>query len=401
MSVVVRAQCLTLSTVLVWLLPLNALTNVCVLVMNAYRRFILAASVYFFINVAFVIVLLLVEPVAGVNSLSIASLAGPLFALPILVASLARMGLLRRLRPDFSKKFFAPIWRQSRPILLTLGIGSSPALLMIAHLIIRGFAADSGAGSIAALGYAFRLYEVPLSLIANPAAVLMLPNIAIMYKDGRMADIREVSRQTLLAGLVVLFPAAVVTWIGADLIVHVFLERGNFGAEAARLTADALRGFAPAIVGEGVVVVFYRVFYAIHRPSRAVITSCAALLALVSLLILYGNLAFIAIPLSLSGGFLIGAMALVYLLVREIGMRTVPSLESLLKWAVCAFIGLATWKVAQNYRTTMVWSQLFEVLSFSFLYCAAILTVFADYRRLLLKVVNDFSLRMRQYFISR
>ena len=82
MSVVVRAQCLVLGTALVWLLPLNALTNVGVLVMNAYRRFILAASIYFFINLVFVAVLLLVEPIAGVNALSVAILAGPLFALP-------------------------------------------------------------------------------------------------------------------------------------------------------------------------------------------------------------------------------------------------------------------------------------------------------------------------------
>ncbi len=394
MSADVRAQCIVLGSVLVWLLPLNALTNVGVLVLNAHHRFVLAAMVYFFINVVFIAVLLLLVPAVGANSLAIASLAGPLLVLPILATSLARMGLLRAVRPDFSKKFFAPVWRLSRPILLTLGIGSSIGLLMLAHLIIRGFAADGGEGSIAALGYAFRLYELPLSLIANPAAVLMLPNIAMLYKAGRMADIGEVSRQTLVAGLVILFPAALVTWAGADLIVRVFLERGNFGQAAALLTADALRGFAPAIIGEGIIVVFYRLFYAIHRPSRAVIVSCAVLASLVLLLFLGGNTAFIAIPLSLSGGFLIGAVALVYFLVREIGIAAVPSLGSVSKWGFCALVGLATWRVAGLWQTKAIWSELATLIYFLLVYFTAVLVLFADYRRTLLAVLASVRLRV-------
>ena len=385
LPLVVRAQCIALSNLLVWLLPLNALTNVCVLALNAHRRFILAGTVYLFINLAFVVVLLLIEPGAGVEGLSIASLAGPLFVLPILATSMARMGLLGLLRPDFSKKFFAPMWRQSRPILLTFGIGSSLGLLMVAHLIIRGFAGESGAGSIAALGYAFRLYEVPLSLIANPAAVLMLPGIAILYRAGSMVEIGKVGRQTLLGGLVVLFPAAVVTWISADLIVHVFLERGNFDAQAARLTADALRGFAPAIVGEGIIVVFYRVFYAIHRPSRAVIASCAALLSLLILLGLFGNLSFIAIPLALSGSFCIGAMTLVYFLWRDIGVGSLPSLAAISKWTGCAAIGIAAWKFADLYRPPAVWAEFTTVATFLLFYGSTILIMFRDYRRRLLE----------------
>ena len=396
MSVVVRAQCLVLGTALVWLLPLNALTNVCVLVMNAYGRFILAASIYFLINIVFVVVLLLAEPVAGVNALSVAILAGPLLAIPILAFSLARMGLLRTLRPDLSKEFFAPIWRQARPIVLTLGVGSSLGLLMIAHLIVRGFAADGVPGSIAALGYAFRLYEVPLSLIANPAAVLMLPNIAILFKARRLADIGEVSRQTLLAGIVVLFPAAVVTWIGADLIVHIFLERGNFGTEAARLTADALRGFAPAIVGEGFIVVFYRLFYAIHRPNRPVIASSAALLGLVILLPLCGNLGFIAIPLALSAAFLLGAVVLVCFLVRDVGIVSLPRLASISRWGICVLIGVTAWKFTEHYEAENEWSELLIASIFALFYGSAVLILFADYRRVLFTLIATFALRVRE-----
>lgn len=394
MPATVRAQCIVLGTVLVWLLPLNALMNVFLLVLNAHQRFILGALVYFIINFVFIVGVLLIEPIAGANSLSIASLAGPIIVIPILVVSLAQIGSVRAVSPDLSRKFFAPLWRQARPILLTFGIGSSLGLLMVAHLIVRGFAGDSGTGSIAALGYAFRLYELPLSLLANPAATLMLPSIAILYGAGRTAEIADISRQILLAGLVVLFPAAMVTWAGADLIVHVFLERGNFGKEAALLTSDALRGFAPAIVGEGIIVVFYRLFYAIHKPNRAVIASCAALLTLGILLALFGNSSFVAIPLALSGGFSLGAIMLVYFLLRDIGVGAVPSAGALLKWIISALVGLAAWKIAERYQTANVWTQLFGVTSFTVIYFSAILTLFSDYRRSLLRLASEFTSRL-------
>jgi putative peptidoglycan lipid II flippase len=400
MSRLVREQCLALSLLLVWLLPLNALMNFFVLVLNAHRHFILAGTVYLFVNVSFIGVLLLTQPIFGAQSLALASLAGPLVVIPTLAANLARLGLLRPRRPDFSKKFFLPIWRQARPILLTVGIGSSIGLVMIAHVIVRSFAANSGEGSIAALGYAYRLYEVPLSLLANPAAVLMLPSIAIMYKAGSMTEIGSICRQTLLAGLVVLFPCAVVTWIGADLVVHVLLERGDFGARAAYQTAEALRGFAPAIIGEGVILVFYRVLYAVHRSSRAVVVSCVALSALVIFLLLWGKQAYIAIALALSGGFLIGAVTLVYLLVREVGTESLPDARSVAKWIGCALVGLAACTLTQRYETANPWSELIPSGAFTACYVLAVLLAFADYRRTLF----DFSVvslaRVRRFFAT-
>jgi putative peptidoglycan lipid II flippase len=400
MSLIVRADCLSLSTVLVALLPLNALVNLFVLTLNAQRHFILAGSVYLFTNVSFVVVLLLVLPLAGASSLSIASVAGPLIALLVLATQLARLGLLRPAKPDFSKRFFDLIWRQGRPILLTFGLGSSLGLLMVAHLMVRAYAANSGEGSVAALGYAFRLYEVPLSLFSNPAAVLMLPNIAIMYKVGSMTEISNVSRKTLFGGLVVLFPAAVVTWIAADFLVHILLQRGSFDQVATDLTAQALRGFAPAIVGEGIIVVFYRLFYAIHRPSRAVVVSGVALVVQAGLLAIFGNNGFVAIPLALSGGFLIGAMTLTYFMLRDVGVASIPSVSSMIRWLGCSAFGLATWRLGTLLWPSTMWSELLISVVFTVFYFAAILAAFAEYRRFLAILVSRFRLQLWGLFGS-
>jgi putative peptidoglycan lipid II flippase len=285
-------------------------------------------------------------------------MAGPILTVLVLATQLIRMGLLRRVRPDLSRTFFQPFWRLSRMLVLSLGIGSTSGLLMASQLIVRSFAADYGEGAIAALGYAFRLYYVPLSLIASPAATLALPMVASLYAAGRLSDIGQICRQVFLWGLIILFPAAIIAWGGADLIVHVFLQRGNFDAEAARITAEALRGFAPAMMMEATFVVFFRVFYALRMPDRTVVIALVALASLIVLLFLVPRVAFIEVPLCLSAAFTIAACVLVILLVRVLGWQALPDRAHLIRWLASAALGVAAWKLVPLHLADDVSSQL-------------------------------------------
>jgi putative peptidoglycan lipid II flippase len=230
-------------------------------------------------------------------------------------------------------------------LLLSLGIGSTGGLLMASQLIIRSFAAAYGDGSIAALGYAFRLYEVPLSLIAGPAGTLVLPMVASLYAAGRFSEIGHVCQQIILWGLIVLFPAAFIAWGGADLIVHVLLRRGNFDADAAHITAEALRGFAPAVMTEAAFVVFFRVFYALRMPGRTVLAALITLASLVGLLLIIPNAAFISVPLCLSAAFTVTAFLLGCSLVSTLGWGALPNGWQLVRWLASSALGVGAWKL--------------------------------------------------------
>jgi putative peptidoglycan lipid II flippase len=342
----VRDDVIAFGRVLVWLIPANGLTTLFTLVLNAHGRFILAASAYLINNLLFFAALFFFSPSMGAQSLPIAALAGPLLVLPILVIELARVGLLRPIRPDLSCRFLVSFWSLSRMILLSLGVGSTSGLLMVSHLMVRSFAAGHEEGAIAALGYAFRLYEVPLSLLANPTATVVLPTVAGLYVAGRMDQIAEVSSRILLWGLVLLFPAAFITWWDAEIIVYLLLGGGNFDSGAAAITAQALRGFAPAIMSEAVFVVFFRYFYALRKPGVTVCVSISALIVLFSLLLLTAESTFIAIPLSLAMAFSVAAVTLLALLVREVGWSALPKASQFARWLVAATLGFVVWKLA-------------------------------------------------------
>jgi len=387
MSDQVREISNTFGRVLAWSLPAAALTTLFTLVLNAHHRFALAALAYLANNVIFIAIVVLIAPSFGARMLPLAAMAGPILTTLALAVQLMRLGLLRPVRPDLSLGFFKPFWRLSRMLLLSLGIGSTGGLLMASQLIIRSFAAKYGDGSIAALGYAFRLYEVPLSLIAGPAGTLVLPMVAALYTGGRFSEIGHVCRQIILWGLIVLFPAAFVAWGGADLIVQVLLRRGNFDADAARITAEALRGFAPAVMTEAAFVVFFRVFYALRMPSRTVFVAFVTLASLVGLLLIVPNSAFISVPLCLSAAFTVAAFLLAASLVLAVGWGALPSGWQLVRWLASSGLGVAAWKFISDHPADS--AQLSALSAFLCVYFLSIGFLFPDCRREASRFVRD------------
>lgn len=333
-----RALTFSYGACLVWLLPANALLTLLTLVLHAHRRFRLAASVYLGGNVLFIFVLLFLAPVFGDLALPVASLAGPLAMVPLLARKVRRMGLLVRGAFDFSPAFFRSFFRLAGPSLATLGLGGIFGLVMAAHMMLRGYVAFFGAGGISATGYAFRLYEAPVSILVNPAATLVFPAAVGLWALGRQADFAALCRRILLWGLILVVPVALVTYAGAELVVWALLQRGSFDANAMAQTAEALRGFAPAIVFEAVLVVFFRLFYALERPYVPVVASTVALAGLAALLYGLGADSLYGVTVMLSSAFALAALVLVGEMRRSYGPAVWPDFSSLGRWGVAMML---------------------------------------------------------------
>ena len=388
MSERVRGTSILFTEILIWVLPFNALITVLILALNAHNRFALAAAVYPINTLLFICSVLLLAPRFGAIGLPIAGLVGPLVTAPLLIGQLARMGLLYPLRLDLSRALIGSFWQLSRPLVWSLGIGGPTGLLMVSHLLLRSFAADYHDGAIAALGYAFRLYELPISLIVNPVATLVFPSITALYISGQMSRISEICRHILMLGLVVLFPAAVIIWAGADLIVDLLLRWGQFNQEAAQLTANALRGFAPAIIAEAAFVLLFRIFYAIQRSKETVLIAFLTIVALFIMLLATAHIAFVAIPLALSVAFTGTSASLIIMLIYGIDRTAVPEWSQLAPWLLSAFVGLtALWLVVGNFPKNM-WSEFSALVAFSCGYIAAVSVLLPNFRCAALRILR-------------
>ena len=293
---------LSLAEGLVWLLPLQATVLLFTLTLNAHGRFALAAAMPALSNGIFAGVLA-ISGAEGERTLSVAALLGPAVAVLILGGWLCHLRLLGLRRHVPSAEVLRQIWQLARPTLLTVGIGSSTGLLMLAHMLLRREGSHFGPGGISALGYAFRIYEVPISLFANVAATLALPAISSLHGRASGDEIVNRCRQLLLWGAVLLVPAAAIAFFEAPLLVDLLFSGGQFSDADAALTADALRGFAPAILLEAAIVVSYRIFYALRRPLVPVVLSGVTLAALALALFLFGGGGVMAIAYCLSVSF--------------------------------------------------------------------------------------------------
>jgi putative peptidoglycan lipid II flippase len=379
MPAAVRVIAARMGHTLVWLVPMNALLALLSLALNARKWFILATVPYLGVHVIFVVAIVVLAPALQADALPIACLAGPAVFLPIMATRLARVGLLQPMKADFTRNTLSPLWRLARPNLLSAGLGSSIGLLMTSHLVVRAFAASQGDGAVAALGYAYKLYEVPMSLIVNPTAIIVFPILAAMHFDGQPSGFARVCRQVLTWGIIVLFPVVILTWAGSDVIVGLVLQRGRFDMAATRMTAEALRGFAPAIAFEAVVIVLYRAFLAMRRPDIPVIAAICALASLFGLLTMAGG-SVLAMGLSLSGEFAVAALAQIAILALLVGRCALPEPGIVARWAVGALLALGAWRFADWYGTAGPSMQIAAAAAFFAVYVVLLAALLPDYR---------------------
>jgi putative peptidoglycan lipid II flippase len=337
-----RAMAISMGGWTLWLLPLNGLVMLFTLALNAHRRFVLPALSWPLINTVFILVILSLTPAFGPQALIIAAVLGPAFVATLLAAQLYRMGLLRLVRPDFSSTSMLVLWRLARPMLVTVGLGSSAGLLMISHLIVRSYGSHLRDGTISALAYAFRIYEVPVTLATNTVGVLLLPIVSGLFMRGEHDRVALLCRNAFSWGLALLLPAVVVAELEPTFLVTILLRHGQFSPSDASLTADALRGFAPAILFESGYVVFYRVFYAIRQPLVPVALSISGVAFLTLLLEITAPRGGIgALGGSLSASFGIVLAATIPALLACFGRRVLPTPRQVLIPLGAASVGAA------------------------------------------------------------
>ena len=285
------------------LIPLQALMVLFMLTLNSRHNYILPSLAYLIINSTFCIIVFFFHGQMHYNVLPLALILGTALATLMTGTAIFRLGAFRTF--TFSPHALRPLWKPSRVMLFSLGLGNSVGLLMASHLILRHYASYMGEGALSALGFAFRIYEVPLNILAATAATMVLPVFSKMHIARNKELMAHSCRQILTWGWIVLLPIGAVTFLYSETIVALLLQRGQFTTSSTLLTASALRGFALAIIFEAGFIIFFRIFYAMHRPIMPVYAGILTIGVLLFLLQLAppNDLLDTALCLSLAFGF--------------------------------------------------------------------------------------------------
>jgi putative peptidoglycan lipid II flippase len=162
----------------------------------------------------------------------------------LLVAGLGLLRERRNLRPvlDLGATSVRRMVRLTLPIYL----GDSGDKINL--IVTRAFASLLPAGAVSALQYAYTLVEGLQGMLTGSLVTALFPYLSVRFAQADERGARVGLHRAVVFAALVAVPLAALLWLAADPLVVVLFERGSFDEHSTRLTASALRLFAPALV---------------------------------------------------------------------------------------------------------------------------------------------------------
>jgi len=252
-------------------------------VLNAHRRFFLPYAAPVLWSAAQIAALLVggswlalsEEPLARL--LAAGALAGAVLELAVLLAS-ARP-LLGKLAPSFDYK--NPPLREAARRLPSVILGRG--VVQISGVIDTLLVSFVGTGANAVFGYAQMLYLLPMSLLGTGEAAVSLPEMArdsaTTDTQARDARIRSRLGSTLARVSVLSVPAMVVLILFGVELINLILRTGEFDATSTQRTAEVLRVYGFALLGNASGRLIATAFFALGEtrlPARFAIVRVVA-----------------------------------------------------------------------------------------------------------------------------
>jgi len=327
--------------------PLYAVVGTATAVMNAYRRFALAAAAPALENLGTIAVLAVVAvlyahvstqhhvPLALLLLLGLGTTGAVLLHASVQWWGARRVGITLVPNAGWRDPQVSATIRRALPALAQAAL----AALQLGALML---AADRVAGGVVAFQLATNFYFLPIALAATPVALSLVPRLSRMTAPGQARLFRDTYTRGLAFACFFALPATTAYAVLAHPIAGI-IGFGAFGAAGGRaLIAAALRGLSPAIIGETLFLVTTYACYArkdTTYPLRGMVIQavvCAGGIA--ATLNVRGPALLTSLGLAFGAGSVAAAGYLVRHLIKGLPRGGEPVLPSLLRSAASSVI---------------------------------------------------------------
>jgi putative peptidoglycan lipid II flippase len=243
-----------------------------------------------------------------------------------------------------------------REVLFLMGPGSLGVAAAQINLLVNTVLATGEPGAVSALGYAFRLMYMPIGIFSVSVATATIPDLARHAAEGQLDRMRSTLSFALRLMLMLSVPATVGLVVLSYPIVEWIYERGQFGAGSTALVADALRYYAPGIIGYSVVKIVSPGFYSLRDARTPMVVSMITIALNLGLNVWLNRLmGFSGLALGTAIAANVNAGLLIWLLARRIdgvdGRRVFVSLAKIA--AASALMGVVVVFVEAWLRTVL------------------------------------------------
>jgi murein biosynthesis integral membrane protein MurJ len=337
--------------------PLYAVVGTAMAVMNAHRRFALAAAAPALENLGTIAVLGLVMllysrsatehevPFSLLLLLGAGTTGAVLLHASIQWWGARRVGVVLVPNAGWRDREVRATIRRALPAAAQAAL----AALQVGALLL---VADRVAGGVVAFQIGINFYSLPIAVGATPVALSLVPRLSRMTGPDQAGLFRDTYVRGLAFASFLVIPAATAYAVIALPLADVI----GFGAFAAgggrRLIAAALVGLALAVVGETFFAVTSYAYYARKNtsyPLRGMIIQTIVCVAGIAAVVhLRGPALLIGLGLAYSAGSIVAAGYLVRHLRRGLPRGGEPALRPLLRTLACSGImAIPVWAAAR------------------------------------------------------
>ena len=227
-------------------------------VLNTVRIFGMPAAAPIFLNIIFIIGLVIFVPWLG--------FPGHVLAWCVFVAGFVQLAALwwacrkagygiRLLRPKMTPEM--------KRLFLLMGPGILSAGIQQINLLIGGIIATHQTNAVSYLYYSERIYQLPLGMVGIAFGVVLLPEISRALRANKHEEANDSLNRGLEYSLLITLPSAIaLIVIAMPIIAGVFQWGSNFTKWESLATAPALSAFAIGLPGYVLVKVLQPGYFA-------------------------------------------------------------------------------------------------------------------------------------------
>lgn len=252
-------------------------------ILNAHQIFLIPAITPAMYQIGIILGTIFFVPSMGIFGLAWGVVLGSILYLLIMIPTLIR----QKGTYTFTLDLHNPITRR---VYLLMG----PRLLGVAVVQLNFWvnlrlASQMPEGSITGLTYGFSLMLMAQAVIAQSAAIAVMPTFSVQHALGQSDALRLSLSSTLRSVIFLALPASLGLILLRTPVVAMLYQRGDFNERAVELVSWSLLWYSAGIVGHSIMEILTRAFYAQHDTKTPVTIGIFAMGINVGLSILFSN----------------------------------------------------------------------------------------------------------------
>jgi putative peptidoglycan lipid II flippase len=151
------------------------------------------------------------------------------------------------------------------------------AIVQLNFWVNTWLASQMVSGSVTGLYYGFSLMLMAQAVIAQSAAIAVMPTFSAQHALGQQDEMRSSLAATLRSVILLALPASLGLILLRQPLISLLYQRGQFDERAVAIVAWALLWYAAGMVGHSIMEILTRAFYAQHDTKTPVIIGMVAM----------------------------------------------------------------------------------------------------------------------------